>query len=145
MKCKACGENVERGSGHTEDCSEAPPMRWFGDNWGAPVCRETPRVDVPTGRWCSLCNEPIAPDNRGLLLPHVSGSPETTSVEELPMHLECFGLNVGFIKEVHVLDRGFAICGLPGVPSTWPEGHRWVRLEEARRATCPGCKQRASC
>lgn len=27
---------------------------------------------------------------------------------------------------VHVLEAGGAICGFPGVPAEWPQGHAWV-------------------
>lgn len=40
---------------------------------------------------------------------------------------------------VHILFHGFAICGKPGVPGTWGEGHRWCRMEEREDATCPDC------
>jgi hypothetical protein len=38
--------------------------------------------------------------------------------------------------DVHVLHHGFALCGRP---LTIPGG-RWVRLGEADKATCPGCR-----
>jgi hypothetical protein len=41
---------------------------------------------------------------------------------------------------VHVLRFGRVLCGFSrGTPSTWPFGHRWVALEDAGLATCPGC------
>jgi hypothetical protein len=120
-------------------------MKWFGhEDWGAPICRETPRAETPVGHACSRCNDPIARSDQGLLIPHIDGTPEEPSVEERPMHLECFLLNVGVIKVVHILYEGRALCGLPGIPREWPEGHRWVRKEERNRATCSGCKRGAA-
>jgi hypothetical protein len=116
-------------------------MKWFGPDWGAPVCRSTPQILTPEGD-CGFCEEPITQGSRGLVMPHVGGTPEEPSVEEKPCHLECFLLNVGAIKEVHILHHGFALCGLEGIPSAWPEGHRWVDLTEKNRATCMGCKTR---
>lgn len=41
---------------------------------------------------------------------------------------------------VHVLMQGRALCDrVRGVPSDWPEGHKWVRAEEADKANCPHC------
>lgn len=118
-------------------------MKWFGPDWGAPVCRSTPQVLTPEGV-CHACDEPITQGCRGLVLPHVAGTPENPSLTEAPFHLECFLLSVGAIKEVHILHHGTALCGLAGIPSEWPEGHRWVRLEETKRATCSACKAAAS-
>lgn len=45
--------------------------------------------------------------------------------------------------EVHILSCGAALCGLPGVPRDWPEGHQWVPfLDHQTRtgtATCDAC------
>ncbi len=42
---------------------------------------------------------------------------------------------------VHVLHEGRALCGMPGLfPKDWPDGHKWVRLDEAKDATCVACK-----
>ncbi len=114
-------------------------MKWFGPDWGAPVCRESPQVLTPEGD-CGFCEEPITQGSRGFVMPHVSGTPEKPAVAERPVHLECFLLNVGAIKEGHILHHGFALCGLEGVPSAWPEGHRWVSVEDKGRATCAKCK-----
>jgi hypothetical protein len=42
---------------------------------------------------------------------------------------------------VHVFDMGMAKCafGYDDPPSRWPEGHRWVRIQDQKRATCPDC------
>jgi len=115
-------------------------MRWFGPDWGAPVCRSTPQVLTPEGA-CGFCEEPITQGSRGFLMPHVDGSPDNPHVEEKPVHLECLLLNVGAVKEIHILHHGAALCGLAGVPSEWPDGHRWVSVEDKSRATCTGCKR----
>lgn len=117
-------------------------IKWFGPDWGAPVCRQAPQVLTPEGL-CFMCNDPIQQGNQGLVMLHVQGTPDNPVAEERPVHIECFFLNVGAIKELHILHHGFALCGLPGVPADWPEGHRWVRIAERTRATCHGCKLRA--
>jgi hypothetical protein len=53
-------------------------MKWFGASWGAAVCREADRIDVPVGERCTYCVEDILAGDRGLLL---SGQ---------PLHLECY-------------------------------------------------------
>ena len=118
-------------------------VKWFGsESWGAPICSQ-PRVEIPVGSTCLFCEDPITQNTQGLMMPHVSGTPEAPSVEDRPCHLGCFLLNVGAIKEVHILREGYALCGLPGIPREWPEGHRWVRVEERNRVTCSACKRKA--
>jgi hypothetical protein len=119
-------------------------MKWFGPDWGAPVCRSSPHVPTPVGAACVFCEDSVEPESCGFVSPHVTLADGGYVAVERASHLECFLLNVGAIKEVHVLHHGFALCGLRGVPSEWPDGHRWVRLSEKKRATCGVCKLRAA-
>jgi hypothetical protein len=43
--------------------------------------------------------------------------------------------------KVHVLSKDrVALCGDPhGLPRTWPYGHKWVPIPDARDATCQEC------
>ncbi len=53
---------------------------------------------------------------------------------------------VGETKEVHVLRWGRALCPalIPLLfPKDWPEGHKWVGIQQHEDATCEPCKQRA--
>lgn len=46
---------------------------------------------------------------------------------------------------VHILRHGRTLCGMPGVPADWPEGHKWVGLNDeglADDATCRKCIRR---
>ncbi len=46
---------------------------------------------------------------------------------------------------VHILQYGRSLCGLPGVPRDWPEGHQWVSIQDecvADDATCRKCIKR---
>ncbi|TSC91093.1 MAG: hypothetical protein CEN90_641 [Parcubacteria group bacterium Licking1014_17] len=44
---------------------------------------------------------------------------------------------------IHILDSGLPLCGFSREsPAFWPEGHKWVDVEDKGRATCPGCKTR---
>lgn len=65
-------------------------MRWFGEHWGAPICDEADRADVPVGRPCLGCSQSITPGTDGLLIPLVADT-----VTEEPWHLDCFLRNVG--------------------------------------------------
>lgn len=41
---------------------------------------------------------------------------------------------------VHILHNGQTLCaGMPGPPSSWPQGHAWVTLHDAFDASCQGC------
>jgi|GEM_PF-880522 len=40
----------------------------------------------------------------------------------------------------HGLRHGFALCGFSKwPPKDWPEGHKWVRFDDVKEITCPGC------
>lgn len=43
-------------------------------------------------------------------------------------------------RTVHILFNGLPLCGFSNeLPGRWPEGHWWVRTEQAGLATCTGC------
>lgn len=40
----------------------------------------------------------------------------------------------------HILRHGYPLCAFSDlVPRDWPEGHRWVGLEDRKDATCARC------
>lgn len=39
---------------------------------------------------------------------------------------------------VHILHEGRALCGLAGIPSTWPEDHRWISKDQPGNVSIPG-------
>jgi len=50
---------------------------------------------------------------------------------------------------VHVLRFGIVLCPakdglLKSVPRDWPEGHKWVSIVEADKATCESCRSIAA-
>jgi hypothetical protein len=51
-------------------------MKWFGKNWGAPICEDVEHVQTPTGAPCLHCRFPIEPDDAGFVMPlvHADGS-----------------------------------------------------------------------
>lgn len=125
-------------------------LKWFGDNWGAPCCVDMEHTETPTGRPCMACQKPIAAEDRGFVMPFLAALGQPATME--PTHLDCFLAAVlpemtAFRAQllprrsppVHVLRHGFALCGRLGVPGEWPEGERWVRLDEAHLATCEAC------
>ena len=50
---------------------------------------------------------------------------------------------------IHLLDKGRSLCDMSdmwGVPGCWPEGHKWVSIEDHKKGpspdgmcNCPGC------
>jgi hypothetical protein len=112
-------------------------MKWFGPDWGAPVCKPEQRCATPEGSCCH-CGGKFIPEDRGLLVPYLGG-PEDSREE--PYHHECFMWCLG-LSHNHILVEGVPLCGfMPGhVPGDWPSHHTWVYLPEWRRANCPECR-----
>jgi hypothetical protein len=59
-------------------------MKLFGTYWGSDLF---PRVAVPVGETCLFCEEPIAEDATGVLLPYDDADGSTY---ETPAHRQCF-------------------------------------------------------
>lgn len=68
-------------------------MPWFGEPWPshtmrAPVCEDdAERVEVPVGRPCVLCDEPIGDGDSGTLM--AARNPVTGQWGPEPVHREC--------------------------------------------------------
>ena len=60
-------------------------MKWFGKDWGAPVCKSNPQTDVPLEP-CVVCGKKFTERDSGLLLPFC-GNPGDPP--ELGYHVEC--------------------------------------------------------
>lgn len=47
---------------------------------------------------------------------------------------------------VHILLEGRALCGMPGLPGEWPEGHAWLAFNDsgAVDASCAVCLSAAT-
>lgn len=65
-------------------------MKWFGKSWDAPICGDTEHVDTPTDKLCFCCQEPIAENDQGLIIPYLG---KTTDTEE-PWHTRCLLLSI---------------------------------------------------
>ncbi len=44
-------------------------MQWFGESWGAPICKENKRITTPVEEVCGLCGEPIQVGDAGVRMP----------------------------------------------------------------------------
>lgn len=98
---------------------------------------------------CPVCGKPV--DGEG---PHRTMSFPGGRLPPKPVHVECVPpggslewssknlipcIDVPPHLPIHILWKGRTICGLPGIPRDWPDGHSWVRVEDAERATCVHC------
>lgn len=63
-------------------------VNWFGpESWGAPICRDCPRCDIPVGDACLRCGQPIRPFDMGVTMPYIGGPDESRTVAVF--HLDC--------------------------------------------------------
>ena len=115
-------------------------MQWFGADWGAPICRMGEHIPTPVGEDCGYCDKSIATEDRGLRMPFV-GDPSGKGY--LNVHHLCFCRVVqGSGVIVHALLYGLPLCGFSReVPGKWPDGHKWVYVEDKELLTCDGCKE----
>lgn len=42
-------------------------MKWFGQSWGAPLCRDLEHIPTPAGLLCVHCEEPIDWADQGIV------------------------------------------------------------------------------
>lgn len=117
-------------------------MKWFGESWGAVVCQEADHLpQVPEGS-CQGCGMAVEDIDSGLALPRISLSAGlfAMTVATTLYHHGCFLSHVGVLT-VHIVHEGRSYCEKPGVPGSWPAGHKWVTFDEFRLASCPECRQ----
>lgn len=67
-------------------------MKWFGPNWGAPVCATSENVPVLIGVACLYCSIPFVEDDRGVTMPFLG---EADDPQEVSAHLSCFRKMIG--------------------------------------------------
>jgi hypothetical protein len=58
-------------------------VKWFGKDWGAPVCKEERHAETPVGESCVVCQKPIEPADQGIMI-----------APFYVWHLDCFVRNV---------------------------------------------------
>jgi len=89
-------------------------MRWFGPDWGAPVCQSSDHTETPEDEDCAGCGELIQPGDQGLECPYVPGR----DLPPVPIyyHLNCFLWEIG-VRSAANMSR------LPGPPpAAEPDG-----------------------
>jgi hypothetical protein len=59
-------------------------MRWFGNDWGAQLCRDLEHVDTPVGEKCAWCGEVLEETDSGVTMPAISEKPTIAA-----FHAEC--------------------------------------------------------
>lgn len=71
-------------------------MKWFGEDWGAPICQITEQVERPAVH-CYMCLMPLGENARGIVMPLSGPSDDTIpTIEhedgsfEVACHYECF-------------------------------------------------------
>lgn len=57
---------------------------WFGEDWGAPMCRPEAHVATPVGEDCLHCGEPIEENDKGSTMPMFGTPPRVVAT-----HIEC--------------------------------------------------------
>jgi len=70
-------------------------MKWFGENWGAPICEDLLHIETPVDKVCGFCNEPIREGDRGVVMPFHGGEDS-----EMAAHHRCFMKALGIGKSV---------------------------------------------
>ncbi len=63
-------------------------MKWFGKNWGAPVCREEEQVETPVDSECFACDRKVQAGDQGVVLPFMAGEGDPRT--QAPYHKDCF-------------------------------------------------------
>jgi hypothetical protein len=62
-------------------------LKFFGTRYAAPAYAEAEQVEPPVGACCARCDEPIASEDEGWLIPAI-GTAGARS--ELPFHRACY-------------------------------------------------------
>jgi hypothetical protein len=82
-----------------------PPTVYFGQRWDAPLLDgDTVQIDVPLGKACMFCDEPITAEDRGLMRPAIRNVGGELVATQEPAHMEC-DLRAGLGSLAHVEGR----------------------------------------
>lgn len=57
---------------------------WFGKDWGASICRNTPHLPTPRNLLCIYCDRPFKEGDQGVVMPLLSDGPSACAY-----HLDC--------------------------------------------------------
>ena len=66
-------------------------VKWFGESWGAPVCKPENHAATPTAP-CAHCNLAFRKSDSGIILPFAGGPGDPP---ELPYHRLCLLWQMG--------------------------------------------------
>lgn len=71
-------------------------MKWFGESWGAPICKPEDHAEAPVGEPCIHCEEPIQEGDKGIITPFLTDwvDKDTFVEKEVPYHYACFMRNI---------------------------------------------------
>jgi hypothetical protein len=69
-------------------------MQWFGESWGAPICRDVEHVVTPVGKVCIECKKEIERGDLGFVLPYLTCP--VGGYTEAFYHRDCLLANFGF-------------------------------------------------
>jgi len=61
-------------------------VQWFGEDWGAPVCRAADHVDTPVDLECAYCGRLIDEGDAGFVMPWLPGDGD---VSIMVTHVHC--------------------------------------------------------
>jgi hypothetical protein len=69
-------------------------MQWFGESWGAPICRDGEHIATPVGKVCTGCEKEINEGDPGFVLPFLTypGTKYTEAFYHRDCLLATFGL-----------------------------------------------------
>jgi hypothetical protein len=110
-------------------------MKWFGKNWGAPICSGIEHAGTPVGMECAHgCGCAIRADDRGLLIPSGAMLGATgfdprqngtqykviDGVPHIAYHLVCFLTSIGSPPPGDLYDVARDCCHEQGMDWTDP-------------------------
>jgi hypothetical protein len=71
-------------------------VRWFGADWGAPVCEPEQHIPTPVGKTCLGCERQVLAGQRGIVMAAGNGIPHAFDLDVnkhvyrvCVYHLEC--------------------------------------------------------
>lgn len=110
---------------------------------------ESPADERPQRFQCGNCEGFVESNDLSAQCPICGETGEDK--DEVRLRLDALEARVKALEapsrpRLHILRHGASLCGLPGVPADWPDGHKWIDergfflLEPAVQATgCAGC------
>jgi hypothetical protein len=111
---------------------------WFGTDWGSPICQHTPQVAVPIGQRCLWCDEPIAADDNGVVMPYMESVGNVFVTSQAALHIECHVRQ--FVGSV---GHQLGLCTCEGGAGCYEGEPATMSVRDAARAAWDLARQRA--